>query len=182
VDEDDGRYGSLGGHGFSSAVEPKGASTRDANRNGFSGHGDLVSRACARESRMPKRPEDRRQRRVKRNPGLRAIAFLEDRQPCWTHGRARFPAGRPRLRRPKVGRTPAARGGDKQVRRWWLRTCASWGQEDMDEARRAVAQFVADCRADEAPEPVTWNFAEEIAQPPAIKAKVHDPCGDIDEV
>ena len=52
----------------------------------------------------------------------------------------------------------------------------------MAEARRAVAQFAAHCRADEAPEPVAWDFAEEIAQPPAIKAEVHEPSGDIDEV
>ena len=63
-----------------------------------------------------------------------------------------------------------------------LRSCASGGDEDIGEARRAVAQFAEDRRADEAPQPVARDFAEEIAQPPAIKAKVHEPCGDIDEV
>ena len=52
----------------------------------------------------------------------------------------------------------------------------------MGEGRRAVAQFAEDHRADEAPKPVSRDFAEEITQPPAIKPKVHQPCGDIDEV
>ena len=52
----------------------------------------------------------------------------------------------------------------------------------MGEGRRAVAQLAEDRRADEAPKPVSGDFAEEIAQPPAIKPKVREPCGDIDEV
>jgi hypothetical protein len=68
------------------------------------------------------------------------------------------------------------------ARRCCLRSCASWGEEDMGEGRRAVAQLAEDRRADEAPKPVSGDFAEEIAQPPAIKPKVHEPCGDIDEV
>ena len=52
----------------------------------------------------------------------------------------------------------------------------------MGEGRRAVAQLAEDRGADEAPKPVSRNLAKEITQPPAIKPKVHQPCGDIDEV
>jgi len=52
----------------------------------------------------------------------------------------------------------------------------------VGEGRRAVAQFTEDGRADKAPEPVSRDLAEEIAQPPAIKPEVHEPCGDIDEI
>ena len=52
----------------------------------------------------------------------------------------------------------------------------------MGEGRRAVAQLAKNRRADEAPKPGSRDLAEEITQPPAIKPKVHEPCGDIDEV
>jgi hypothetical protein len=45
-----------------------------------------------------------------------------------------------------------------------------------------VAQLAEDGPADEAPEPVSRDFAEQVAQPPAIKAEVHKPGGDVDEV
>jgi hypothetical protein len=70
----------------------------------------------------------------------------------------------------------------KAARRCCLRSCASWGEEDMGEGRRAVAQLAEDRGADEAPKPVSRDLAKEITQPPAIKPKVHQPCGDIDEV
>jgi len=56
------------------------------------------------------------------------------------------------------------------------------GENDTGEARRAVAQLAEDRPADEAPEPVSRDFAEQVTQPPAIKAEVHEPGGDIDEV
>jgi hypothetical protein len=52
----------------------------------------------------------------------------------------------------------------------------------MGEGRRAVTQLVKDRRSDEAPKPVARHFAKEITQPPAIKPKVDQPRGDIDEV
>jgi hypothetical protein len=64
----------------------------------------------------------------------------------------------------------------------WLRSRVSWGEKDTREARRAVAQLVEDGGADEAPESVSRDFVEEDAQPPAIKAEVYEPCGDVDEV
>jgi len=45
-----------------------------------------------------------------------------------------------------------------------------------------VAQLAEDRRADKAPEPVSGDFPEQLAQPPAIKAEVHQAGGDIDEV
>jgi hypothetical protein len=58
----------------------------------------------------------------------------------------------------------------------------SWGEEDVPEARRPVAELVENGGADEAPETVSRDFVEEVAQPPAIKAEVYEPCGDVDEV
>ena len=55
-------------------------------------------------------------------------------------------------------------------------------EEDTGEARRAVAQLAEDGRADQAPETVSWDFAEQLAQPRAIKTEVHQPGGDVDEV
>jgi hypothetical protein len=52
----------------------------------------------------------------------------------------------------------------------------------MGEGRRAVAQLAEHRRGDEAPQPVSRDFAEEITQPPAIEPKVDEPGGDIDEV
>jgi hypothetical protein len=45
-----------------------------------------------------------------------------------------------------------------------------------------VAQLVEDGGADQAPESVSRDFVEEVAQPPAIKAEVDEPGGDVDEV
>ena len=63
-----------------------------------------------------------------------------------------------------------------------LRPRVSRGDKDTREARRAVAQLVENGGADEAPESVSRDFVEEVAQPPAIKAEVYEPCGDVDEV
>jgi hypothetical protein len=40
---------------------------------------------------------------------------------------------------------------------------ASWREKDAGEARRAMAEFVEDRRADEAPEPLSWDFPEQLA-------------------
>jgi hypothetical protein len=63
-----------------------------------------------------------------------------------------------------------------------LRPRVSWGEKDTREARRAVAQLVENGGADEAPESVSRDFVEEVAQPAAIKAEIYEPCGDVDEV
>src|SRR5215217_8053961 len=63
-----------------------------------------------------------------------------------------------------------------------LRSGAWWSEKDTGEARGAVAQLVEDRRADEAPEAVSRDFAEQLAQPPAIKTEVHESGGDVDEV
>jgi hypothetical protein len=58
-----------------------------------------------------------------------------------------------------------------------LRSRASLGEKDTGEARRAMAQLAEHRRADQAPEAVSRDFAEQVAQPPAVKAEVHEPGG-----
>lgn len=85
----------------------------DANRNG----GPCArpfSRACAREDRACRSAPRTAITKAETESRLRAIArFLEDRQPCWKQGRARCPAGRPRLRRPEAGQTPGGEGAGR---------------------------------------------------------------------
>jgi hypothetical protein len=76
----------------------------------------------------------------------------------------------------------SARPNLRTLRGSCLRPRVSWGDKDTREARRAVAQLVENGGADEAPESVSRDFVEEVAQPPAIKAEVYEPCGDVDEV
>jgi hypothetical protein len=45
-----------------------------------------------------------------------------------------------------------------------------------------VAQLAEDGTAEQAPEPVPRDVAEQRAKPPAVQAEVHDPGGDVDEV
>jgi hypothetical protein len=45
-----------------------------------------------------------------------------------------------------------------------------------------VAQLAEDGTADQAPEPVARDVAEQRAEPVAVQAEVHDPGGDVDEV
>src|SRR5215470_18870111 len=59
---------------------------------------------------------------------------------------------------------------------------APGGDEDTGEAGRAVAQLAEDGTAEQAPEPVARDVAEQRAEPPAVQAEVHDPGGHVDEV
>src|SRR5215468_10446564 len=65
---------------------------------------------------------------------------------------------------------------------WRLGLRAPGGDEDADEAGRAVAQLAEDGTAKQVPEPIPRDVVEQRAKPPAIQAEVHDPGGDVDQV